>query len=94
MPLSNSQYDTIIREYQVRQIENQHAVDNRMREVYGKDERLKSIDDAISSCSVVQARKLLSGDVTALSKLRRQLSDFTVFRTCIRMSGLQRYRLY
>lgn len=76
MPLSNSQYDTIIREYQVRQIKNQHAVDDRVQEVYGKDARLKSIDDAISSCSVVQARKLLSGDVTALSKLRRQLSDF------------------
>ncbi|MCI9417878.1 MAG: ATP-binding protein [Eubacterium sp.] len=76
MPLSNSQYDAIIREYHAKQIKNQHMVDNRMKEVYGKDPRLKAIDNAISSCSLVQARRLLGGDVTALPKLRRQLSDF------------------
>ncbi len=66
MPLSNSQYDAIIREYHAKQIKNQHMVDNRMKEVYGKDPRLKAIDNAISSCSLVQARRLLGGDVTAL----------------------------
>lgn len=81
MPLSNSQYDTIIREYQARQIKNQHMVDDRMKEVYGKDSRLKAIDDAISSCSLVQARKLLSGDAAALSKLRRQLLGYKQQRT-------------
>ena len=66
MPLSNSQYDAIIREYHAKQIKNQHMVDNRTKEVYGKDPRLKAIDNAISSCSLVQARRLLGGDVTAL----------------------------
>ena len=37
MPLSNAQYDTIIREYNAKQIKNQHMVDDRMKEVYGKD---------------------------------------------------------
>lgn len=76
MPLSNTQYDTIIREYNAKQIRNQHMADDRMREVYGKDHRLKAIDDKISSCSLAQARKLLNGDETALSKLRSQLSEF------------------
>ncbi len=76
MPLSNAQYDTIIREYNAKQIKNQHMVDDRMKEVYGKDHRLKSIDDKISSCSLSQARKLLNGDITALSTLRSQLTDF------------------
>ena len=76
MPLSNSQYDSIIREYNARQIKNQHLVDERMKEVYSKDERLQAIDDKISSCSLSQARKLLNGDLAALSVLRSQLSDF------------------
>ena len=76
MPLSNAQYDTIIREYNAKQIKNQHMVDDRMKEVYGKDHRLKSIDDKISSCSLSQARKLLNGDITALSTVRSQLTDF------------------
>lgn len=76
MPLSNSQYDEIIREYNEKQIKNQHMVDAHIKEVYGKDQRLKSIDDAISSCSLSQARKLLNGDITALATLRKQLSDY------------------
>lgn len=76
MPLSNSQYDTIIREYNAKQIRNQHMVDKRIKEVYGKDSRLKKIDDSISSCSLLQAKKLLNGDVTALPTLRRQLKEF------------------
>ncbi len=76
MSLSNAQYDIIIREYNAKQIKNQHIVDTRVKEVYGKDERLKAIDDAISSCSLAQARKLLNGDVTALVNLRSQLMDY------------------
>lgn len=52
MPLSNTQYDQIIREYNAKQLKNQHMVHDRMKEVYGKDKRLKAIDDAISSCSL------------------------------------------
>ena len=83
MPLSNTQYDIIIREYNAKQIRNQHMADDRMREVYGKDHRLKAIDDKISSCSLAQARKLLNGDVTALSKLRSQLSEYRKQRLSI-----------
>lgn len=83
MPLSNSQYDEIIREYNAKQIRNQHMVETRIQEVYGKDARLKEIDDAISSCSLSQAKKLLNGDVTALADLRQQLSDYRKQRLTI-----------
>lgn len=76
MPLSNSQYDEIIREYNAKQIHNQHVADEHIREVYGKDSRLKEIDDAIASCSLAHAKKLLNGDVTALTSLRTKLSDY------------------
>lgn len=73
MPLSNSQYDEIIREYNAKQIKNQHTVEAHTKEVYDKDSRLQEIDDAVSSYSVSQARKLLNGDTKALVKLREQL---------------------
>lgn len=80
MPLSNSQYDEIIREYNAKQIKNQHVVDAHLNEVYSKDHRLQEIDHAISSCSVAQARKLLNGDVNALTVLRRQLDEYRTRR--------------
>ncbi len=76
MPLSNTQYDEIIREYNALQLQNQHEVEARVKEVYDKDSRLKAIDDAIASCSLFQAKKLLSGDSEALAELRVMLDRY------------------
>ena len=76
MPLSNTQYDEIIREYHATQIRNQHEMEARIKEVYSKDTRLKAIDDAIASCSLFQAKKLLNGDVSALAELREMLDEY------------------
>lgn len=76
MPLSNSQYDEIIREYDARQLRNQHLLEVRTKEAYEQLPRLKEIDDAIASCSVDQARRLLDGDEAALLSLRRQIAAY------------------
>ena len=76
MPLNNLQYDEIIREYNAKQIRNQHIKEERMQEVYNKDSRLQEIDNAISSCSVAQARKMLDGDDSALETLHRQIAGY------------------
>lgn len=76
MPLSNSQYDEILREYDARQLHNQHVLEERTKDAYEKLPQLKEIDDAIASCSVAQARRLLDGDTAALSSLREQLSTY------------------
>lgn len=76
MPLNNSQYDELIREYNVKQIRNQHRVQERIQEVYQKEPHLKEIDDAISSCSLDHAKKLLNGDASALKELHEKLSDY------------------
>lgn len=76
MPLNNSQYDELIREYDARQIKNQHITEARVQEAYARIPRLKEVDDAIASCSVAQAKKLLDGDTGALSALRRQLAAY------------------
>ena len=44
MSLNNSQYDTLIRQYNARQFHNQHLLDERIQEVYGKCPRLTEID--------------------------------------------------
>lgn len=73
MPLSNSQYDEILREYDARQLRNQHLLEARTKEAYSQVPRLKEIDDAIASCSVAQARRLLDGDNAALASLKQQI---------------------
>lgn len=77
MPLSNSQYDEIIRDYDARQLENQHLREARTKDAYEKIPQLKEIDNQIASCSVAQAKKMLDGDEQALPELKEQL---TVFR--------------
>lgn len=73
MALTNTQYDELIRQYNAKQIRNQHIIDARKKEVYSKSEALSSIDSKISSISVLQAKKLLDGDETALKQLKQQI---------------------
>lgn len=76
MSLNNSQYDEIIRSYDARQLRNQRLLETRIKDAYAKVPRLKEIDDAIASCSVAQARRLLDGDSAALTELRAQISAY------------------
>lgn len=76
MPLTNAQYDEIIRGYETRQLHNQHILETRIQDAYRKFPRLKEIDDSIASCSVAQARRLLDGDEDALTVLRAQIASY------------------
>lgn len=72
MPLSNSQYDEIFRKYDEKQLASQHQLERRTKDVYARIPALKEIDDAIATCSVEQARRLLDGDEAALTTLREK----------------------
>ncbi len=76
MPLTNTQYDEILRGYDARQLKNQHEREHRTASAYARIPKLKEIDDAIASCSVAQARKLLEGDQSALASLQEQLAAY------------------
>ena len=76
MPLSNSQYDEIFRKYDEKQLASQHQLERRTKDVYARIPALKEIDDAIATCSVEQARRLLDGDEAALATLREKLSYY------------------
>ena len=68
MPLSNAQYDEIMRGYGERQIRNRHISAQRIQSAYDQKPRLKDIDASIASISVKQAQKLLSGDKSAINE--------------------------
>lgn len=76
MPLTNAQYDEIIRGYEARQLHNQHILDMRVQDTYQRLPRLREIDDSIASCSVAQARRLLDGDEDALATLRTRIASY------------------
>ena len=76
MPLNNSQYDTIIREYDARQLRAQHLIEQRTNEVYEKAPQIKEIDSMIATYSVASARRLLEGDTAALLDLKQQIATF------------------
>ncbi len=83
MPLSNSQYDEIRRSYDARQLRNQRILEERTKEAYEKLPRLKEIDDAIASCSIAQARRLLDGDPAALAALHGQLDVYRMEKAAL-----------
>ena len=59
VPLKNSQYDEIMRDYNRRQLQNKHILDEHINEAYGKIPRLEEIDREISRLSIQKARALL-----------------------------------
>lgn len=74
MPLSNSQYDEIMRDYNQRQLENRHIQDARRTEVYRKIPRLREIDSSVASIAVQKARLFLNGTDSAMGDLKDSLA--------------------
>ena len=79
MALNNSQYDTIIRTYEQKQLHNRAVMDKRYETAYAKLPELKKIHQAISELSVKQARKLLEGDDNALQELKAQIKTLSMY---------------
>lgn len=75
MPLSNSQYDAVMREYGQQQFKNRHEMEERVAEVYRRIPAMKEIDSSISTVAVQSARRLLDGDASALLELRARIAD-------------------
>lgn len=76
MPLTNKQYDAIMRDYDRRQYRNYRQQCARQDEIYEKIPRIREIEESISACSLEQAEKLFDADPDALPRLREQLAAF------------------
>lgn len=87
MPLNNNQYDSIIRTYEEKQNKNRYLLEERRRYVYQKIDGYKELADSIASISVQQGRKLLSGDETALTELRRLLRELSEAKNGLLLSA-------
>lgn len=77
MPLTNAQYDQIMRGYQQRQLQRQHLITQRKKEVYDSAPQLARLDGEIASLSVQKAHNLLNGDEHALDDLKEQIASRT-----------------
>ena len=75
MALSNSQYDAIMREYGRQQLENQHQLEARRKEIYRVIPAVRELEAEIAGRSVAGAKRLLAGDTGALEELREELAD-------------------
>lgn len=80
MSLTNSQYKSIIRKYDLIRDENRDILAARRTLIYSKIPELKDIDAAVASNSVLQAKHLLDGDDNALSELHHILEELSAKR--------------
>lgn len=74
MPLSNSQYNAIMRMYEEKQRRSRYLLEQRKDAVYQQIPEYEELDHQVSSTSIAQARKMLSGDSNALSELKEKLA--------------------
>ena len=75
MPLSNTQYQVIMREYNRKQLYNRRKQRERAEEVYRAIPQYRMLEEETASLAVEQARKLLTGDHEALNILRQKIRD-------------------
>lgn len=74
MALSNSQYDQLMRIYEIRQLDDEHNLRERHRKALALIPELAELDSEISSASIRAAKGLLDGDLSASGQLKEQLS--------------------
>lgn len=77
MPLTNSQYDSIIRKYELKQNNNRYRLEERSREIHRNIPEYEQLEHMVASVSVEHGKKLLLGDESALSALKLRLADLT-----------------
>ena len=77
MPLTNTQYDQIMRQYNVKQAAHQRTLEAHTREISARIPRITEINREIGSASIRKARELLSGqaDDWKLQAVIRDLSE-------------------
>ena len=83
MPLKNSQYDEIMREYNRRQLHNKHILDQHIEEAYTKIPRLEEIDREVSSLSLKKARALLGAALAEPVALGNAIDELAEERRCL-----------
>lgn len=82
MPLTNSQYDAIMRSYEEKQRTARHRLEKNTQEVYAKIPSYEELNRQVAAISIAQGRRLLGGERNALDELKenlRKLSERKAF---------------
>lgn len=74
MPLTNKQYDTIMREYDRRQYQDYRLQCTRIDQIYEQIPRIREIDSEISACSLRQAERMIDREPGAMKSLKDELT--------------------
>ena len=75
MALTNSQYNTLMRAYEERQLTNRQILEERQNYVNKTIPRYGELSSQISSLSLEYASRLLDGDESALTDMKRAISS-------------------
>lgn len=75
MPLTNRQYDTIMRDYDRRQYRHYREQCRRQDEIYERIPRIRCIEEEVSSYSLAQAEKIIDEHPHALEDLKSGLGE-------------------
>ena len=73
MALSNSQYESIMRDYELIRARNRHISEIRRKEIHSAIPEYAELESSIASLSVTAAKELLSGDEDATRRLHDSL---------------------
>ena len=66
-----------MRLYEQRQTKNRHLRDERLHYVYNHVTGYRNLDESVATLSVAQGKKLLNGDMNALTELKERLHKLT-----------------
>ncbi len=77
MPLTNTQYDQILHQYEMKQAKSRHEAEQKLSYVYEHIPGYRELTESVAAVSVAQGRKLLSGDDEALEDLRDSLAELS-----------------
>lgn len=74
MPLKNAQYDTLMREYNRRQLMHENLRAAHTKEVYNAIPRIREIDAEVSTVSAAQAKRAIRGEAVSMSEYKKHLT--------------------
>lgn len=77
MPLTNTQYDQILHQYEEKQAKTRREMEQKLSYVYQHVPGYQDLAEAVASVSVAQGRKLLAGDEEALEDLKDTLAELS-----------------
>lgn len=77
MSLTNTQYDQILHQYEMKQFHNRRETERRLSYVYDHVPGYRELDDSVAALSVAQGKKMLAGDEDALEDLRDILAELS-----------------